>query len=105
MRRAPHDPPLLCAYGAAGRSLDHLMMSHNNVGRRGAKAVFMALRQRARSGVELLVDMQSCELGSDTGDDLFDMYSPSGRCVRLQMAPSSRTNHEETVSCGACWAA
>eukprot|EP00752_Nemacystus_decipiens_P004848 g4411.t1 len=60
-------------------SLDHLMMSHNNVGRRGAKAVFMALRQRARDGVELLVDLQSCELGSDTGDELFDMYSPSGR--------------------------
>eukprot|EP00903_Cladosiphon_okamuranus_P017705 g16304.t1 len=60
-------------------SLDRLMMSHNNVGRRGAKAVFMALRQRAHDGVELLVDLQSCELGSDTGNDLFDMYSPSGR--------------------------
>lgn len=61
------------------RALNHLMMSHNNVGRRGARAVFMALRHRARDGVELLVDLQSCELGSDMGDDLFDMYSPSGR--------------------------
>lgn len=61
------------------RSLDHLKMSHNNVGRRGARAVFMALRQRARNGVELLVDLQSCELGLETGDDLFDMYNPSGR--------------------------
>ncbi|CAM9219645.1 unnamed protein product [Ectocarpus fasciculatus] len=60
-------------------SLDHLMMSHNNVGRRGATAVFMALRQRAQDGVELLVDLQSCELGSDAGDDLFDMHNPSGR--------------------------
>ncbi|CAM9700959.1 unnamed protein product, partial [Ectocarpus sp. 12 AP-2014] len=59
--------------------LDHLMMSHNNVGRRGATAVFMALRQRAQEGVELLVDLQSCELGSDAGDDLFDMHNPSGR--------------------------
>ena len=41
----------------------------------------MALRHRARDGVELLVDLQSCELGSDMGDDLFDMYSPSGRCA------------------------
>lgn len=55
------------------------MMSHNNVGRRGATAVFMALRQRAQDGVELLVDLQSCELGSDAGDDLFDMHNPSGR--------------------------
>ena len=75
-----HTPP--SSIPATLRSLDHLMMSHNNVGRRGAKAVFMALRQRARDGVEILVDLQSCELGSDTGDDLFDMYSPSGRCAR-----------------------
>lgn len=75
-----HTPPF--SIPATLRSLDHLMMSHNNVGRRGAKAVFMALRQRARDGVEILVDLQSCELGSDTGDDLFDMYSPSGRCAR-----------------------
>ncbi|CAM9461228.1 unnamed protein product [Pylaiella littoralis] len=66
-------------------SLDRLIMSHNNVGRRGARAVFMALRQRARNGVELLVDLQSCELGSETGDDLFDMYNPSGR-YELDMA-------------------
>lgn len=79
--RSPPPPALLYTYDLVGRSLDHLMMSHNNVGRRGAKAVFMALRQRARDGVELLVDLQSCELGSDTGEDLFDMYSPSGRCV------------------------
>lgn len=64
---------------SCNRSLDHLMMSHNNVGRSGARAVFMALRQRARPGVELLVDLQSCELGSESGEDLFDMYSPSGR--------------------------
>lgn len=56
------------------------MMSHNNVGRSGARAVFMALRQRARPGVDLLVDLQSCELGSESGGDLFDMCSPSGRC-------------------------
>lgn len=57
----------------------------------------MALRQRARDGVELLVDLQSCELGSDTGDDLFDMYSPSGRCV-LQCAPVACTTGEEVVA-------
>lgn len=56
------------------------MMSHNNVGRSGARAVFMALRQRVRDGVELLVDLQSCEMGAEAGGDLFDMYSPSGRC-------------------------
>lgn len=43
----------------------------------------MALRQRVRAGVELLVDLQSCEMGSETGGDLFDMYSPSGRCCIL----------------------
>lgn len=62
------------------RSLERLMMSHNNVGRSGARAVFMALRQRARPGVDILVDLQSCELGSESGGDLFDMCSPSGRC-------------------------
>lgn len=55
------------------------MMSHNNVGRSGARAVFMALRQRARPGVKLLVDLESCELGFESGEGLFDMYSPSGR--------------------------
>lgn len=55
------------------------MMSHNNVGRSGARAVFMALRQRARPGVELLVDLQSCELGSEPVEDVFDVYNPSGR--------------------------
>lgn len=48
----------------------------------------MALRQRARNGVELLVDLQSCELGSETGDDLFDMYNPSGRYDRGRVTPS-----------------
>ena len=55
------------------------MISHNNVGRSGARAVLMALRQRARQGVNLLIDLQSCELGAESEEGLFDMYSPSGR--------------------------
>jgi len=57
----------------------------------------MALRQRARDGVELLVDLQSCELGSDAGHDLFDMYSPSGRC-----AHNTICIFPMQLCCGAC---
>lgn len=54
-------------------------MSHNNVGRIGARAMFVALRQRIRPGVDLIVDMESCEIGSEAQGELFDMYAPSGR--------------------------
>ncbi|CAM9407196.1 unnamed protein product [Choristocarpus tenellus] len=53
-------------------------MNHNNVTNMGARAIFMALRQRTCFvDKKLLVGMQSCELGSEVSG-LFDMYKPSG---------------------------